>query len=72
MNSINDLINGNNLFVKKKSPKDSNFFNTLSKGQIYGWLFDIRTGFINDLNVSFNKTSPINKLFKIDCKTVTE
>ena len=72
MNSIHDLINGNKIFVKEKLQKDFNFITNPLKDQIHRWLFDLRITFINDYNVSFHKTLPIPKVFKLDSKIVAE
>lgn len=40
--------------------------------KIHGWVFDIRTGFIKDLNITLDKNSTIPELYKIDSKTVSE
>ena len=37
---------------------------------IHGWVFDVRTGKIKDLGISFDSSTEIPKLYKIDSETV--
>ena len=37
---------------------------------IHGWVFDVRTGKIKDLGISFDSNTEIPKLYKIDSETV--
>ncbi len=39
---------------------------------IHGWVFDVRTGKIKDLDVSFHNNTKMPKMYKIDSQTVLE
>jgi carbonic anhydrase len=40
--------------------------------KLHGWVFDIRTGFIKDLGVTFDNKTQIPKIYKIDSQIVLE
>lgn len=40
--------------------------------KIHGWVFDLRTGFIKDLGITFDNKTQVPKIYKIDSKIVLE
>lgn len=60
------------VFDLTKTSIIQNAWDSKNEPKIHGWVFDVRTGLIKDLGVTFDNKTQVPKIYKIDSKIVSE